>query len=411
MNRLNRACNVAILALTLLATSSGFAADSNWPRWRGPLGNGQVTETNLPTQWDASSVLWRVPLKGIGQSSPTIWGERMFMTTALENGKQRVVFCVNVSDGKTQWEHVAWTGTPEESHVMNGWASSTCVTDGEIVVAFFGKGGLHAYSVDGKHLWSKDLGVFTSPWGTAACPVIVGNLVIQNGDSDKDAFIEAFNRKTGESVWRKKRPDNRGWSTPILIRRGGRDELVLNGHTGVTAYDPSTGEELWFTKNSMGRGEPTVTQGSGLLIVLCGLAGDMYALRPDDSSAQPEVVWTAPRREGRDLPSPIVIGDYVLVCTLKGIGSCYQAQSGKLLWKERFNGQFSSSPIAINGLALFQNEAGETVVIKPGPSFEMVGRNTLNAPSDEIFRASLTPFAGKIYSRSTKALYCIGQPK
>ena len=148
------------------------------------------------------------------------------------------------------WEHVAWTGEPEKSHVMNGWASATCATDGEVVVAFFGKGGLHAYAVDGQPLWSRDLGPFEGPWGTAASPVIVGDLVIQNGDSDRDAFLEAFDRKTGKTVWRRPRPDHRGWSTPILVQHDGREQLVLNGHTGVTAYDPATGAELWFTKNS-----------------------------------------------------------------------------------------------------------------------------------------------------------------
>ena len=333
----------------------------------------------------------------------------MFLTTALENGKQRVVFCVSTKDGKTLWEHTAWSGEPEPSHKMNGWASATCVTDGEVVVAFFGKGGLHAYSVDGKPMWSKDLGVFESPWGTAACPVIVGELVIQNGDSDKDAFIEAFDRKTGSSVWRKKRPDNRGWSTPIVLQRGGREELVLNGHAGVTAYNPADGAELWFTRNSMGRGEPTVTEASGLLFVVCGLAGEMYALRPGQDSTQPKTVWSAPRRSGRDLPSPIAVGKFLIVSSMTGIVTCYDTETGKDLWRERLEGQFSSSPIAVDGLVLHQNEAGETYVIEPGPTLKIVSQNKLAASPDEIFRASLTPADGRIYSRSNKVLYCIGK--
>jgi outer membrane protein assembly factor BamB len=292
---------------------------------------------------------------------------------------------------------------------MNGWASATCATDGEVVVAFFGKGGLHAYTVDGQPLWSKNLGTFESPWGTAACPVIVGELVIQNGDSDKDAFIEAFDRKSGSSIWRKKRPDNRGWSTPIVLRRGGRDELVLNGHTGVTAYKPADGSELWFSKNATGRGEPTVTLGSGLLFVVCGLQGDMYALRTGDESTQPKTVWTAPRRGGRDLPSPIVVGKYVLVSKMDGITTCYDVESGKELWRERLIGQFSSSPIAVGGLVLHQNEAGETMVIEPGPALKIVNQNKLDAGPDELFRASLTPAEGRMYSRSNKVLYCIGK--
>ena len=141
-----------VLAMLLISPVAN-AAETNWPQWRGPLGNGHSAESGLPTEWDAASVVWKSPLKGRGQSSPVIWGERIFLTTALDDGKQRLVFCLDARDGRLLWEHVAWTGEPEKSHDMNGWASATCSTDGEIVTAFFGKGGLHAYTVDGKHLW------------------------------------------------------------------------------------------------------------------------------------------------------------------------------------------------------------------------------------------------------------------
>ena len=137
----------------------------------------------------------------------------------------------------------------------------------------------------------------------------------------------------------------------------------------------------------------------------------MYALRLTAASNSPQVVWSAPRRGGRDLPGPIVVGDYVIVSSLSGIATCYDAKTGKEHWKERLGGQFSSSPIAIEGLVFFQNEAGETVVIEPGPTLRIVARNSLGAGADELFRASLTPLGGRIYSRSTTHLYCIGQPQ
>ncbi len=410
MQKVNLLARAGFAALTigLFYSTVVLAADANWPGWRGPRGDGHTAESGLPTRWDASSVVWKTALKGSGQSSPTIWGDRIFLTTALDRGKQRLVFCVSAGDGRLLWEKVAWTGEPEKSHVMNGWASATCATDGEVVVAFFGKGGLHSYSVDGQPLWSRDLGPFEGPWGTAASPVIVGDLVIQNGDSDRDAFLEAFDRKTGKTVWRRLRPDHRGWSTPILVQREGREQLVLNGHTGVTAYDPATGEELWFTENSAGRGEPTVTPGPDFLYVVCGLGGNMYALRWPGAATPPPVAWTARRRGGRDLPAPIVVGPYVMVSMLSGIVTCYDAKTGKEHWKERLGGQFSSSPIAIGGLVYHQSEAGETVVIEPGPSLRIVARNSLGAAPGELFRASLTPLGGRIYSRSTTHLYCIG---
>lgn len=414
-----RATNAAELANAAGAANDAGAANGagaadvlNWAQWRGPRGDGHAVARDVPTKWDASSVKWRSPLPGKGQSTPVQWGDRIFLTTALEDGRQREVLGISAVDGKILWRKTAWTGEPEKSHAMNGWASATCATNGEVVVAFFGKGGLHAYTVEGEPLWSLDLGPFEGPWSTAACPMIVGDLVIQNGDADANAFIEAFDLKTGKSVWRQTRPDHRGWSTPIVWRRGDRAELVLNGHAGVVAYDPAKGTVLWSTKNSSGRGEPTVTPAANSLYVVCGLAGEMYSLL--DSAAKtgpaaPPKAWGAARRGGRDLSSPLVIDNYLLVTSLNGIASCYEAATGKELWKERLTGQFSGTPIAVDGLAMYQNEAGETTVIKPGPKLEIVCRNTLSPAADEIFRASLTPVAGRIYSRSDKVLYCIGK--
>src|SRR5579872_580355 len=327
---------IAAALLVCLAVGRA-AADSNWPRWRGPRGDGHTLAAKLPVHWDANSVAWKTPLIGTGQSSPIVWGDQVFLTSSLEEGRRRVVFAIDGRDGKPLWQHIAWTGEPEKIHQMNSWASSTCATDGEVVVAFFGKGGLHGFSLDGKPLWSRDLGVFECPWGTAACPVIVGDLVIQNGDSDANAFIAGFNKRTGETVWTKPRPNFRGWSTPVMIQAAGRQELVVNGHTGVAAYDPATGEELWFCKSFNGRGEPTVTPAGDLLCAVNGLVGDVYAVRPGGAGdvTASRMAWHTPRRGGRDTPSPIAIDEYIIVVDIKGIATCYARETGSELWKER----------------------------------------------------------------------------
>ena len=394
-----------------LTPSFACSADGDWPRWRGPLQNGHSTESNVPVKWDAESVVWKTPLKGRGQSSPVIWGKRIFLTTALNKGKQRIVFCIDRTNGKMLWEHVAWKGVPERSHVMNGWASPSCTTDGERVYAFFGKGGLHCYSVEGKPLWSHDYGDFTGPWGTGASPVLIGDMLIQNCDSTGDAFLIALDKKTGKTIWktpRDKLPKG-GWSTPILVKTKTRAELALNGERGVQAYDPKTGKPLWFCKSFRGRGEPTVTPGQDdLLFVVSGQPGDMYAVRTGGTGnvTKTHMVWHSPRRGGRDQPSPIVIGDHVIVVNMKGVATCYVGRSGKLLWTERLQGAFSSSPIAAGGRAYFQNETGETYVIEPGPKLNIVATNSLDA-QDEMFRASLTPSLGQVFSRSDRFLYCI----
>jgi outer membrane protein assembly factor BamB len=390
-------------------------SDSDWPGWRGPSADGHSKEKALPVRWAEDSVTWKTPLPGAGQSSPVIWGERIFLTTALEKGRQRVVFCVNRKTGKIEWEKVAWTGDPEPSHPMNGWASATCAVDGERVYAFFGRGGgLHCYAIDGSPVWSHELGSFEGPWGTAACPVLAGDLVIQNCDADKDARLVAFDKKTGKEVWSTPRGPYRGWSTPVLIDAGSRKELVLNGQTGVIAYAPETGKELWSCRCDQGRGEPTATLANGLLYVINGLGGGgLYVIRPGGSGdvTQTHRLWIT-KRGDRDTPSPIVIGDTVLVMSLRpDILTAYDAAGGKELWKQRVGSQVSASPVSYEGRAFLITESGETIVVDPKAEEKIAGRNTVGAAKGELFRATLTPSDGQIFIRSDRTLYCIGKRK
>jgi outer membrane protein assembly factor BamB len=399
------------LLTAAFAGNPGMGAEPDWPRWRGPHADGHSHEQYLPIEWNADSIVWRAELPGEGQSSPVIWGDRIFLTSALDAGRQRLVFCVDRRNGRVVWQQVAWRGEPEPSHEMNGWASATCVTDGERVYAFFGKGGLHCYTVEGQHVWSKDLGDFEGPWGTAACPVLVDNLVIQNCDADSNAALIAFDKHSGEQVWQKKRPDFRGWSTPVLLVVEGREELILNGHTGVQAYDPATGAELWFCAGFNGRGEPTVTPADGLLAVLNGLKGDAYAVRPggDGDVTATHRVWNTPRASGRDLSSPIVVDGVMLTMSLRpeALLDGYDVATGRQLFKQRVGGRIAASPVAWRGRAFFLNEGGDTVVINPRAQNPVERTNTLGKPDGEIFRASIAPSNSQIFVRSNTALYCV----
>ncbi len=387
------------------------ASDGDWPQWRGPASDGHSAERDVPVKWDASSVVWKCELPGSGQSSPVIAGNRIFLTAALDSGRQRVVLCVDRETGRIAWQETVWSGEPEKSHAMNGWASATCATDGQHVVAFFGQGGLHGFDVTGKKLWSKDLGQFGGPWGAGASPLIADKLVIQNCETEGVGSIAAFDLATGEMKWQTPRdaPQRGGWSSPIFVRVGDRQEVVLNGFNGVTGYDLVTGKKLWFCKSFAGRGEPTATLGQGLLFLVNGQPGDFYAVRPggDGDVSDSHLVWHAPRKVGRDQPSPIVINDVVIVASMDGIAICYDTKTGRKLWKERLGGSFTSSPIAANGLAYFQSNTGETVVIKPGSTLDVVARNTIPAGADEVFRASLAPSRGQMFSRSNSKLYLL----
>jgi outer membrane protein assembly factor BamB len=406
---------LSVIVAGFFVTGMANGADvENWSRHRGADGSGRSSDMALPVKWDAGSLAWKTTLKGRGQSSPVYWGDRIFLTSALDDGKQRLVFAVNARDGKIEWEQIAWTGEPEKSHEMNGWASATCCTDGKYVYASFGKAGIHCYTVDGKHVWSDQLGEFVSKTrrGTAASPVLAGDLLILNGDSESDPYLFGLDKLTGKTVWKTDRPPWEGYSTPVLVDVGGHGELALNGERFIAGYDPLTGKELWKCKSFNGRGEPLPAIGDGLLYVVNGLSGDMYCIRPDGTGdiTKTNMLWHTPRKGGRDGPSPLLVGKYLLVSNMGGIASCYDAATGKELWKQRVGGKMTASPFAAGGRAWLQYEDGETVIIEPGPEYKEVGRNKLGE-GDEIFRASPAPWQGHVLIRSDRTLYCVGAAK
>ena len=411
-----RAIQVQTLAVvaTLLGSLIGSPglAENNWPQWLGPQGNGHSKELKLPVRWTKSDIAWKVKLEGQGQSSPVIWEDRIFLTTATDDGRKRFVMCLDRNNGALLWNELVWTGEPEPIHALNSYASATCVTDGERVVAFFGRGGIHCFSLDGKKQWSRVLGQFEGPWGTAASPIIVDNLVIQNCDAEDDAYLLGLDKKTGETLWKTPREKLRGWCTPIVVNTGQRRELVLNGEMGVNAYDPATGKDLWFCRGDRGRGTPTIVPYKETLIMVSGRPGDMLAVRPGGSGAvdQSHEVWRTPRLGGRDLPSPIVVGDFLVVVKMNpGLASCYDAATGKELDKIRLEGVFTASPIAANGLIYIPNQEGVVYVLKAGRKLEVIAKNKIYESDEEIFRASLTPNRSQFLLRSDRALYCIGK--
>jgi outer membrane protein assembly factor BamB len=390
-------------------------AEENWARFGGPEGNGRSAETAMATKWDASAVVWKAKLKGEGQSAVVNWGDKLFLTSATDKGAKRWLHCLDRKSGKLLWEREVACAKPEDIHKMNTWATPTCVTDGERVVAFFGPGGIHCFDLDGKPLWQRNLGEFPGTWGIAASPIIDGNLVIQNCDAEGASSLVALDKKTGAPVWTAKREDKPkgGWSTPVLITAGARRELILNGEQGVNAYDPATGKDLWFCSNDKGRGEPIPVFDHGLLYVVNGLPGDTYAVKPGGigNVSASHRVWHTKVVGGRDLPTPAVVGEYELISSMSGMLTTYDAKTGAIHFSERLGSQVSASPVTAGGLVYFQMENGEVIVVKPGKTLEIVSRNPLGSASDEIFRAGLSPIKGQWFARSQSTVYCIGAKK
>jgi outer membrane protein assembly factor BamB len=404
------------LTLSLLAAAGGISslvAEPNWPRFAGPAGSGHSTETTLPVKWDSSAVVWKTKLKGSGQSSVVNWGDRLFVTSAEAAGTKRWVHCLDRTTGKLLWEREVACAKPEQIHKMNTWATSTCVTDGERVVAFFGPGGIHCFDLDGNPKWSRDLGAFPGDWGVGASPIIDGSLVIQNCDAEGASPLVALNKTTGEPVWTAKRtaPPKGGWSTPVIIEAAGRRELLLNGEFGINAYDPATGKDLWFCKGFTGRGEPVPAYAHGQIYVVNGKPGNTYVVKPGGSGdvTATHRVWDARRVGGRDLPSPAVVGDFLLISGMSGMLTTYDAKSGQIHFTERLGSAISASPLVANGLVYFQMENGEVIVVRPGKTLDIVSRNTIGNSTEEIFRAGLSPIKGRLFARSQNVVYCVSQ--
>ena len=401
---------INLFLLPVLFISQLLEAE-NWTSFRGPTGMG-VTEQKIPTSWNADSILWKKSIPGEGQSSVVEAGNKIFLTASENSGNKRSLLCFSKDEGKLLWQKSIEYKGEESSHRMNGWCTPTPAVEGNRIVAFFGPAGMHCFDTNGKKIWGLQLGDFPGSWGAAASPIIINGIVYQNCDSMGPSRLIAVNLETGKIMWdtpRVEKPRG-GWSTPICIVVNNKKQLVVNGEYGVRGYDLSNGNELWFCKGFNGRGSPVPFFNKGLLYVVNGKPGDLYAVSPEGLGdvTKTHLKWHAKRNGGRDLPSPAMLNDLVLVTSMSGIVTCYNAKSGKTYWIDRLQGAFSGSPIVSNIYYYIQNESGITYVIKPNKNnLELISKNQLSNNLEEIFRATLSPIDGKIYTRSNNQLYCI----
>jgi outer membrane protein assembly factor BamB len=422
----------AAACLAALAQASAWA---NWASWRGPSGQGYSDDTKVPLTWgEDKNLLWKAPLPGVGRSTPVIWGDRIFLTASSEDGRDRSVLCVRKTDGKLLWQQIASRGVPPgPTHPWNGYASSSCATDGRRVYAFFGTPGLYCYDVQGKRLWKRTFGTFTSVWGTAASPFLYKGLVIVNCDNDHPAALPniprpkdpapqtlvALDKKTGKVRWQTPRNQGRGFSTPRLITTpGGRTDLVLNGPHGVWAYDPDSGREIWHC-GRRGRearfGEPVPVSDGATLFAPSGRPGPFQAIRLGGTGdvTRTHVRWQVSRRPHRDVSSQLLWDGLIYAADRSGFLTCYDAKSGAVVYNERLapDSKSLASPVAVRGKLLFVLDTGETVVLQPGRKFKVVGRNKLGDGSELDFGASPAVNGGRLFLRSQSYLYCIGEKK
>ncbi len=407
------------------------AGANHWDRFRGPNGSGKVDDPGIPLTFGPNKdLLWKVALPGTGNSSPVIWGQRLFLHAASADGKSRSLLCLDVADGKTLWQQ-SIPGAQVKIRADSSFASSTPTTDGQAIYVSFWDGTdilLSAYDFDGKRLWSKNLGPFNSQHGAAASPILYKDKVILANDMDKDDFttkkpnarpsmLIALDKRTGELVWETPRVAERAcYSAPFLRQAPGRSdpELVVTSTTAITGYDLESGSVLWEAKNwqePSGKG-PLRTVASPAILgdVLCVCSGGdagRYAIGLSLPAAgkAPAPLWDN-RKDFPYVASPLAHGAHFYFVNDAGFAGCYEARTGKRIWFERLaDSGFHASPLLIDGKIYATSAAGAVYVVAAEPTYRLLAHNELG----EVVRATAAVAGGRLYIRGERHLFCIGK--
>jgi outer membrane protein assembly factor BamB len=429
------------LAVPIFTVATTLAAD--WTQFRGPNASANSTDKGLPVEWGPDkNVVWKVTIPGYGWSSPIVWGDKVFVTTAVSdnqakptgsanwrdgfNGKADAVYqwevhCLRAGDGTLVWKRTAARRKPTyAANSSNTYASETPVTDGERVYAFFGETGLFCFDDAGNQLWHKDLGVYPTfgSHGTGASPVLDGERLFLQCDNEEKSFLVALEAKTGKELWRMARTERTGWSTPLVWKNKARTEVVCLGSKQVLSYDPATGKLLWQlggmsaqcfgspvgdsdllyagTGGQLGGGRP-------LFAVKAGASGDI-TLKPG-TTANEGVAWYLPQA-GPLVATPLLYEGHLYVLEQNlGLVSCYDARTGKQVYRERLPQArgFLASPWACAGKVFCLDEDGQTFVLQAGPEYKLLGRNTVG----ERCWASPALAGDALFLRTIDHLYCL----
>ena len=423
----------------------------NWPSFRGEHASGVADGQNLPDDWNGEAGLnirWKTPIPGLAHSSPVVWGERLFVTSAVSSRRDAgfrhglygdgdasddrsvhrwQLYCLDKTTGEILWERTAHEAVPRDKrHIKATYANSSPATDGRHVVAFFGSEGLFAYDVDGNFLWKKDLGrldlgAYDAPsyeWGSASSPIIHRDRVIVQCDTQGESFLLAADIATGETLWKVARNELPSWGTPTIYPDAERPELITNASNFIRGYDPLTGKELWRLGGSSKITAPTPIFDGDLFIVASGRAPErpIFAIRAgasgDITLEKPEtsnrfVAWHKLRR-GSYMPTPIIYRGRLYVISNSGILDCYDFETGEEIYRQRIahgGGGFSASPVAADGRIYLPSEDGDIFVVRAGPEFELIATN----PMGELLMATPALSDGTLYVRAQRHLFAVGR--
>ncbi len=414
-----------LLLVAISSSANGLAAElENWPGWRGPRGDGTSLEQNIPTTWDGTTgenIAWQVPIPGKGHSSPIVWQDRIFVASCLEETQERVLLCLDRKTGKVVWQKTVIEAPLEKKHALNSFASGTPATDGRRVFVSFlntdmpGKDGrtpgdliVTAYDFDGNRLWQSKPGRFASVHGFCSSPVLFEDTVIINGDHDGDSYIAALSQESGETIWKTPREfKTRSYVTPLIREINGRTQMMFSGSKQVVSLDPRTGEQQWRLKGPTEQFVASLVYDGKYVYLTAGFPEHhILAIDPEQSGELDDkaIIWRT-TKSCSYVPSPVLCGPYFVIASDEGIGSCYLAQEGKLLWNKRMGKHYSGSLVTAAGLVYLTADDGITKVVRPGEELDVVAEN----PLGEYCYSSPAISQGQIFLRSEKSLYCIGK--
>ncbi len=410
------------LILTFWIASVSIGED--WPGWRGPRGDGTSLETSVPIVWNGTSgqnILWKTPIPGSGYSSPIVSGDAIFVTAFDANTSERMLHCLDRLSGSMHWTRAVVASPLEGMHKLNSAASGTPAADGEhVFVTFFrtddqaetkgapGEMVVAAFDYQGNQQWLVAAGAFSSVHGFCTCPVLYNDFVIINGDHDGESYIAALRKDTGELVWKTPRVhQTRSYSTPLLRPIDGKMQAVLSGSKRVAGFDPDTGERLWWIEGPTEQFVSSMVFDDKYFYLNAGFPTyHVMAIRPGGKNdvTDSHVQWHVTDSQSY-VPSPVVANGLLFVADDRGIGHCYDTETGEHLWRERLGRHFSASLVTANNLVYFTADTGITQVMRAARTAEILQTNELG---ESVF-ASPAISNGRIYLRGEQHLYCVGE--
>ncbi|HKA18683.1 MAG TPA: PQQ-binding-like beta-propeller repeat protein [Blastocatellia bacterium] len=397
---INRKLTIALLLFLSLPVLA-----EDWPEFRGPGGQGHSAETGLPLTWsETKNVRWKTAIPGKGWSSPAVQGDRIWLTTATEEGKSLRAICVDRNSGAITQNVEVFRPKSLGLSPKNSHASPTPVLEGDKVYLHFGAHGTACVNQNGEIVWKTRLDYDNGQHGPGGSPVLYDDLLIVSCDGLNIQYVAALDKTTGKTKWKKLREGYQAYTTPLVVRLPAGDQVISPGAFRTIAYEPRTGKEIWQVRYGDGFSNvPRPVFGNGLAFICTGFQEpSLLAVRVDGRGelSKKQIAWTLKR--GAPLtPSPLLVGDELYVITDNGIATCMDASTGKEHWKSRVGGNHSASPIFADGRIYFLSEEGESVVIAPGKEFKVLAKNELDGET----LASMAVSGGSIFIRSRTHLY------